>query len=98
MMKLIKQFLKPNWKKITLFLAVFLVMFFELPFVKLSSTEGTKSFFWLIKKYSGQKEIFSIILSGFIIYFIAAYFISCLAVSLWSDFGGKKIWKIKKEK
>ncbi|MCX6764700.1 MAG: hypothetical protein NTU58_03330 [Candidatus Nealsonbacteria bacterium] len=88
----IKQFLKPNWIKLILFIILFLIIFFSLPFVKISSNLGTESLslFLLIKNYSGSEVELSMVLSGFIIYFITAYFISCLVTALRSDIKGKK--------
>jgi hypothetical protein len=90
MVLIIKQFLKPSRKKIILFLALFLTMCFVVPFAKSSSGEETKKIIWFAENYTGGKEELSIILSGFIAYFIAAYFISCSVVSLWSDLKRKK--------
>jgi len=89
MIKIIKEFFKPSRQKIVLFLALFLMMFFEAPFIKSSIASGTKSLFWLSINYSGQKEDLSIVSSGFLIYFLAAYFISSLVISLLRDFKGK---------
>ncbi len=85
MVKILKDFFKPAWKKIILFFILFLLMFFGLPFVSIS-TGGTKSVFWLLKNYSGQKQDLAIILSGIITYFVVAYFVSCLAFAVKVNF------------
>jgi len=86
---MIKQFLKPEPKKIVLFLISFLIAFFELPFLKLP-TGKTESIFLLIKNYSGSKQDFYTLLFGIILYIIAFYFISCTIILLWDNFRSKK--------
>ena len=89
--QLIKQNFNPDRKKAISFLILFSLFFFWLPLVKISTFSKSKSLFWLVKNYSGSKEEFSIISSGFIIYFIASYFISGAIVFLISNLRGKKI-------
>jgi hypothetical protein len=88
----LKKFLKPNRIKLFLFFILFLIIFFELPFVQVSSNLGKESLslFFIVKDYSGSRETLSMILSGFILYFIAAYFISSAIVTLIYDFKDKK--------
>jgi len=84
----LKQFLKPEWRKIVLFLTLFLIMFIILPFVELLPSGETKSVLWLIKNYSDYKEE---ALSGVIIYFLFAYFISCVIILFWKDLKRRKL-------
>jgi hypothetical protein len=86
----IKKFFKPDFKKIILFLILFSAAFYKLPFVKEGMTETGRSVSWLIKNYSGDDKELSLILSGFGIYFIVFYFISCAIIILWDDFRDKK--------
>jgi hypothetical protein len=88
----LKKFLKPNRIKLFLFFILFLIIFFELPFIQASSNLGKENFslFLLVKNYSGSKETLSMILSGFILYLISAYFISCAIITLISDIRVKK--------
>ena len=86
----IKQFLKPERRRVILFLILFLIMFVRLPFVKLVSTGETESILWFIQNHSGSQEDFLTILFGLIIYLLAAYFVSCAITSLWDEFRKKK--------
>jgi len=85
----IKQFLKPNRIKLILFVVLFVLIFFGLPFIEMSTGE-TNSLFWLVKNYSGSKLELSMIVYGFIIYFVASYFVSCSLVIITSNFKIKK--------
>ena len=90
MISTIKIIFKPSLPKIIIFLVLFLIMFLVVPFVNSSTSQGTKSLYWLLKNYSGQKQVLSIILAGAIIYLLVSYFISCLVFSLKNDLKNKK--------